>query len=113
MKNIYQEDVVIEGKEYTKTTVITITTTVSCKHSSDITSQKTYDIKEFIRLLCALNPNKKPTVIRDSFKKQLKRRLQIIEEKGLSLPVPLYETGLERHNFYIVQSTEPCLFTAM
>lgn len=104
-QTIQQETIEIDGVKHIKTTV----TTVVIKHTQHCT-ETYFTLKELIEELCKLKKDKRPSVVKQSLMRHLRRRLVLIKEQNVLLPSPLYanETGLS--NFYIVQTEAPVLF---
>ena len=104
-QTIQQETIEIDGVKYIKTTV----TTVVIKHTQQC-METYFTLKELIEELCRLKKDKRPSVVKLSLMRHLRRRLVLIKEQNVVLPAPLYanETGLS--NFYIVQTEAPVLF---
>lgn len=112
IEHIYEEEVLIDDKRYKKVTVITITTTLSPQLEQ---TEKLYSYKDLVDILCSLNPSKDRSVIKDSFQRHLKRRLETIEQQGLSLPADLYvsDKGNTLNKFQIVRGCRPYLFRSI
>jgi len=104
-QTIQQETIEIDGVKHVKTTV----TTVVIKHAQQCT--ETYFTRnELIDELCRLQKDKRPSVVKQSFLRHLRRRLVLIKEKNVVLPALLYANDIGLSNFYIVQTEVPVLF---
>jgi hypothetical protein len=107
-QTIQQETIEIDGVKQVKT----IVTTVVIKHTHNST-ETYFTHKELINELCRLKKDKRPSVVKDSFARHLKRRLALIKEQNVPLPAPLYNNDTGLSNFYIVQADKtkaPLLF---
>jgi len=114
MQQVSQENVIIDGIEFIKTTIITTHVTLSPAPVSQRrilkTPDRVYTLKEFLSLLYTLNPGKDPDLVRASFEKQLRRRIKVIKDAGLTFPCKLYKNRAYTQDFYIMKGTEPYLF---
>ena len=114
-QTITKEDVIIDGKEYTKTTVTIVTTTVTLQiKRKEI--ETFYSYEELIALICSSIDFKDIKKTKDSFDRHLRNRMQIINDNNILLPAPLYVNRNALNNFYIVQGNRkqgPLLFKSI
>ena len=104
-QTIQQEIIEIDGVKHVKTTV----TTIVIKHTRQCT-ETYFTFNELIDELCRLKENKRPSVVKQSFLRHLRRRLVLIKERNIPLPALLYANDTGLNNFYIVQTDAPVLF---
>jgi hypothetical protein len=104
-QTIQQETIEIDGVKHIKTTV----TTVVIKHTQQCVETH-FTRNELIDELCRLQKDKRPSVVKQSFLRHLRRRLVLIKEQNVLLPAPLYTNDTGLNDFYIVQTEAPILF---
>ena len=107
-QTIIKEDVVIDGKEYIKTTVTTITLQIKRKQTEIF-----YSYEELLSFICSSTHSKDVKRTKDSFDRHLRNRMQTIKDNNIVFPAPLYVNTNDLNNFYIVQGNRkqgPLLF---
>jgi len=110
-QTITQEDVIIEGKEYTKTTVTIVTLEIKRKQIETF-----YSYEELVSLICSSVDRKDIKKVKDSFDRHLRCRMKTIFDNNILLPAPLYVNRNTLNNFYIVQGNRkqgPLLFKSI
>jgi hypothetical protein len=110
-QTITEEDVIIEGKEYIKTTVTTVTFQIKRKQIETF-----YSYEELLVFICSATHSKDVKRTKDSFDRHLRHRMQAIKENNIVLPAPLYVNTNVLNNFYIVQGNRkqgPLLFKSI
>jgi len=92
------EDVVVDGKEYIKTTTTTVTLQIKLKQTETF-----YSYEELLAFICSATNSKNVERTKDTFDRHLRLRMQTIRDNNIVLPAPLYVNTNGLNDFYIVQ----------